>query len=397
MPSTALHGIPWACFRSSNTAPWPNSQPASRQAALGRIADTRGKHPRSALAQGADHRLQRTQVHRIAGNVADHRSGQADELGTDFRERLRAGVLGAEVGDGDRCAQFAQPAAWRQSLGCLLGCRIGQGDHQTSWIRQQPAQHAGQFQQLPRGDLRGLDLYENQQLAGHLRGLLDAAHPPQVTQPRSDAARYRRKKGTALDPCRRIVLVGNLLAGQRALAELDDRLQAGLHAAGHERFVQAADAAAEYYLFDEAAAGSPRFVPPSSSAASSPSSAEDLCDRCLPGLRLAAIEGELDVGHLHHVAVVEFRLLGPLAVDERAVRAAEVPDAGRASLADHGGVLAGNAVGIDLQIGRVAAPNDEGRLVEERFLRRAALGGEMFQPGQTQGIFRHELRSHIQS
>ena len=71
----------------------------------------------------------------------------------------------------------------------------------------------------PAAIFRGLDLYENQQLAGHLRGLLDAAHPPQVTQPRSDAARYRRKKGTALDPCRRIVLVGNLLAGQCALAE----------------------------------------------------------------------------------------------------------------------------------------------------------------------------------
>ena len=193
----------------------------------------------------------RTQVHGIPGDVADQRGGQADEIGTDLRQQGRAGVLGAQVGDGNRYAQFAQPAAGRQCLDCFLGRRVGQGDHQASGIRQQLAQHAGQVQQLPRSDLRGLDLYEDQQLARHFRGLLDAAHPPQVTQPRSDAARYRRKKGTALDPAAGSSSSEICWPANCALAELDDRLQAGLHAAGHERFVQAADAAAHIigYLF----------------------------------------------------------------------------------------------------------------------------------------------------
>ncbi len=50
----------------------------------------------------------------------------------------------------------------------------------------------------PAGDLGGLDVHEDEEFARHRRGLFDAAHPPQVAEPRGHAARNRRQQGIAL-------------------------------------------------------------------------------------------------------------------------------------------------------------------------------------------------------
>lgn len=166
--------------------------------------------------------------------------------------------------------------------------------------------------------------------------------------------------------CGRNVFVGDLIAGQLGFSQTDDRRQPAMHATVHERLVQAAHSPAKVARgFTEVRAGIRR---------------ENLGHHRMPGLRLAAIEGELDVGHAHHVAVAEIDLLDSPAVDERAIGAAEISNSGCVPLAHQGGMFAGDSVGDDLQIGRFAAPDEEGRLLDHRFFRRAALGGKMLKP-----------------
>ena len=117
-------------------------------------------------------------------------------------------------------------------------------------------------------------------------------------------------------------------------------------------------------------------------------------DGPLRACRLAAPERELDIPNDQQVAVVENGFLNPSTVDERAVGAVEVADAVLSVFIDQHNVFTRYSVGTDLQVGRLAAPDDEGELVKGRPFRRTAFLGEVLQPCQTQRAFGHYYGSH---